>query len=69
MFRLVRTLSVIGAALYPWPSIAGSVDTPGCHVDLAEADRLVHGIRPRENSVPRGTGRGNTDFYGGICAI
>jgi hypothetical protein len=67
MFRPVRTLSVIGAVLYPWPSIAGSVDTPGCHVDLAEADRLVHGIRLRENSG--GTGRGYAGFCGSICAI
>jgi hypothetical protein len=67
MFRLVRTLSVIGAVLYPWPSIAGSVGTPGCHVDLAEADRLVHGIRLGENSG--GTGGGYTGSCGRTCAI
>lgn len=58
MFRLVRTLSVVGSILYPWPSTASSVDTPRCHVGLAEADRLIHGVRLRENSVQHGGWQG-----------
>ena len=58
MFRLFRTLSVVGSILLPWPSIGGSVDTPRCDVDLAEADRLLHGIRLRENSVQQGDWQG-----------
>ena len=32
--------------------------SPGCHHDLAEADRLIHGVRLRENSVQQGDWQG-----------
>jgi hypothetical protein len=58
MTRLLRTISVVGSILCAGPSIAGSVDTPPCHGDLAEADQLIHAVRLRENSVPQGDWRG-----------
>jgi hypothetical protein len=58
MIRLLRTIGVVGSILSAWPSIAGSVDTPRCHGDLAEADRLIHGVRLRENSVQPGDWQG-----------
>jgi hypothetical protein len=57
MLRLLRPVGVVGSILFAFPSIAGSVDTPRCHVDLAEADRLIHGIRLRENRCNRATDR------------
>jgi hypothetical protein len=54
MIRLLRTVSIAGAILGTGPSSAGSVDTPRCRGDLAEADRLIHGVRLRENSVQQG---------------
>ena len=44
------------------PAWAGVVDTPECRRDLALADRLVHGVRLRENSVQKG------DFVG-LCRL
>ena len=58
MLRLLRTVGVLGSILYAWPALAGSVDTFRCHLDLAEADRLLHGIRLRENSVQQGDWQG-----------
>ena len=56
--RLVRTIGVFASILCAGPSIAGSVDTPRCHGDLAEADQLIHGVRLRENSVQQGDWQG-----------
>ena len=58
MIRLLRTVSIGGAILGAGPSIAGSVDTPRCHGDLAVADQLLHGVRLRENSVQQGDWQG-----------
>jgi hypothetical protein len=57
MIQLLRTVSIAGAILGTGPSIAGSVDMPRCQGDLAEADRLIHGVRLRENSVQHGDWR------------
>jgi hypothetical protein len=54
MIRLLRTAGIVGAIMGAGPSIAGSVDTPRCHGDLAVADQLLHGVRLRENSVQQG---------------
>jgi hypothetical protein len=56
--QLVRTIGVFASIFCAGPSIAGSVDTPWCHGDLAEADRLIHGVRVRENSVQQGDWQG-----------
>ena len=58
MIRLLRTVCMVGAILSACPTIAGSVDTPRCHHDLAEADRLIHGVRLRDNSVQQGDWQG-----------
>ena len=51
-------LALVSAA----PAGAGIVDTYECRRDLAMADRLVHGVRLRENSVQQG------DFVG-LCRL
>ena len=56
--RLALAVALTGAP----PADAGIVDTYECHRDLAMADRLVHGVRLRENSVQKG------DFVG-LCRL
>jgi hypothetical protein len=58
MTRLLRTIGIFASTLCAEPSFAGSVDTPRCHDDLTEADRLIHGVRLRENSVQQGDWQG-----------
>lgn len=55
---MVLLLALVSAA----PSAAGIVDTYECRRDLVMADRLVHGVRLRENSVQQG------DFVG-LCRL
>ena len=43
-------------------AIAGVIDSPECHRDLAMADQLIHAVRLRENSVQPG------DFVG-LCRL
>jgi hypothetical protein len=43
-------------------AIAGVIDSPECHRDLAMADQLIHAVRLRENSVQQG------DFVG-LCRL
>lgn len=43
-------------------AIAGVIDTPECRRDLAVADRLIHAIGRRENSVPPGD-------HAGLCRL
>ena len=62
MFRVLRILSLLASALPVSPGMAGSVNTPACNRDLAEADRLIHAIRLRENSVKRGD-------WDGLCRL
>jgi hypothetical protein len=54
--------AIIAALLLATPSLAGIVDTPECRRDLAMADRLVHAVRLRENSVQPGD-------YVGLCRL
>ncbi len=44
------------------PAVAGIINTPECHRDLAIADQLIHAVRLRENSVKPG------DFVG-LCRL
>ena len=62
MFRALRAVGLPGPILLAAPSIAGTVDTPACNRDLAEADRLIHAIRLRENSVKQGD-------WAGLCRL
>ena len=62
MFRLLRVLGLLAAGLLAAPSLAGTVATPACNHDLAEADRLIHSIRLRENSVKQGD-------WAGLCRL
>jgi hypothetical protein len=56
--RVVLLLALVNGT----PAGAGIVDTYECRRDLAMADRLVHGVRLRENSVQQG------DFVG-LCRL
>ena len=58
MTRLLRTIGIFASTLCAEPSFAGSVDTPRCHDDRAAADRLIQGVRRRENSVHQGVWQG-----------
>jgi hypothetical protein len=58
MIRLLRTVSMVGTILSACPTIAGPVDASRRSRDLAEADRLIHGVRLRENSVQQGDWQG-----------
>ena len=62
MSRNIARLTILAAALVATPAGAGIVDTYECRRDLAMADRLVHGVRLRENSVQQG------DFVG-LCRL
>jgi hypothetical protein len=62
MFRLLSALILIALGFCVGPSVAGSVNSPACNRDLAEADRLIHGIRLRENSVKQGD-------WAGLCRL
>jgi hypothetical protein len=53
---------LLGPMLITAPGIAGSIDTPACRRDLAEADRLIRSIRLRENSVQPGD-------WTGLCRL
>ena len=60
--RLMWAAGLIGPVLPSAPLYAGTVETPTCRRDLAEADTLVHGIRLRENSVSPGD-------WTGLCRL
>jgi hypothetical protein len=62
MFRLLWILALLAFIVPVSPGIAGSINTPACNRDLAEADRLIHGIRLRENSVKEGD-------WPGLCRL
>ncbi len=59
---------LLGMAVWPAVSVAASaalagiIDTPECRRDLATADRLVHAVRLRENSVRPGD-------FDGLCRL
>ncbi len=59
------TINALWLALLLLPrqvAIAGVIDSPECHRDLAMADQLIHAVRLRENSVQPG------DFVG-LCRL
>ena len=59
------TINALWLALLLLPrqaAIAGVIDSPECHRDLAMADQLIHAVRLRENSVQQG------DFVG-LCRL
>ena len=59
------TINALWLALLLLPrqvAIAGVIDSPECHLDLAMADQLIHAVRLRENSVQPG------DFVG-LCRL
>ena len=58
---LTAGISLISAGL-AWPAMAGVVETAECRRDLAVADRLIHAVRLRENSVQRGD-------FAGLCRL
>src|SRR5262249_56848553 len=60
--RNAARLAILAAMLSATPAGAGIVDTYECRRDLAMADRLVHGVRLRANSVQKG------DFVG-LCRL
>jgi len=60
--RTAARLTILAVILGASPAGAGIVDTYECRRDLAMADRLVHGVRLRENSVQQG------DFVG-LCRL
>jgi hypothetical protein len=62
MFRLLYILALLTFIVLASPGIAGSVSTPACNRDLAEADQLIHAIRLRENSVKEGD-------WPGLCRL
>ena len=62
MFRSLFAFCLLALGLFAEPSIAGSVNSAACNRDLAEADRLIHGIRLRENSVKQGD-------WAGLCRL
>ena len=62
MSRTARHLALLLALVNATPAGAGIVDSYECRRDLTMADRLVHGIRLRENSVQKG------DFVG-LCRL
>jgi hypothetical protein len=61
LFRLLCVCILLSLTL-PSPSPAGTVDTPIGNRDLAEADRLIHAIRLRENNVQQGD-------WAGLCRL
>jgi hypothetical protein len=54
MWPLFCAYGLLGMVVATAPTIAGTVGTPACNRNLAEADRLIHGIRLRENTVKPG---------------
>ena len=61
LFRLLLVCVLLGLTL-PSLSPTGTVNTPICNRDFAEADRLIHAIRLRENSVQQGD-------WAGLCRL
>jgi hypothetical protein len=59
---VLRLVLACGLVLSTASSLAGTVNTPRCNHDLAEADRLIHAIRLRENSVKQGD-------WTGLCRL